>query len=178
MLSFGSVKIVDSYLVGNNNHMSCNQFIAATLGGFSWRDITLSCPMMTWKARWGNFSLHVERSLMFTSAYSRIILSEGMWDYFLQYLNSSLYMQYANVCFFFNCFTVLVLFIFAEKAQWTRRCSLVDVTWEDGMSLLILIRFRKMQTGNTNNFNILVFSFFEDVLITYIYIDIIVAALW
>ena len=38
------------------------------------------------------------------------------------------------------------------------------------MSLLILIRFRKMQTGNTNNFNILVFSFFEDVLITYIHI--------
>lgn len=53
----------------------------------------------------------------------------------------------------------------------TRPCNLVELTWEDGPSLLSLIRLWKMQAGNTDRINILslVIHFLSSCVDKYIY---------
>ena len=79
-----------------------------------------------------------------------IVLDDNMLDRFVTTSSSNstqvLYIYMLTLVFF--CFTVLVLFIFSEdKARLTGRCNLVELTLEDGMSLLSLILSWKMQTG-------------------------------
>lgn len=76
-----------------------------------------------------------------------LVLDDNILNRFVRLTTTQLKLLYALTLVFF-CFTALVLFIFWEdKAQLTRLCNLVELTLEDGMSLLSLILFRKMQTG-------------------------------
>ena len=76
------------------------------------------------------------------------VLTDNLLDRFVTTSSSNSTQVLYMLTLVFFCFTVLVLFIFWEdKAQLTGRCNLVELTLEDGMSLLSLILSWKMQTG-------------------------------